>query len=53
MTAVDNAATSARIRLRRATGSQAAAFIAGLPLGMVLPAHLKVPAAFGRRNERR
>lgn len=42
--AVENLATSSRIRLRRACGSQATTFLAGLPLGMVLPSHLKVPA---------
>ncbi len=44
ITAVDNAATTSRLRLRRASGSQASSFIAALPLGMVLPEHLNVPA---------
>ncbi|MGI8411542.1 MAG: SCO6880 family protein [Solirubrobacteraceae bacterium] len=41
--AIDNLAATARITLRRAYGSQDSAFAAGLPLGLVLPAHLKVP----------
>src|SRR5690606_29278588 len=42
--AVDNLAATARLRLRPAYGSQDAAFAAGLPLGLVLPRHLRVPA---------
>lgn len=42
---VDNLGASARLRLRRVYGSQAAAFAAGLPAGVVLPYHLRVPAA--------
>jgi hypothetical protein len=42
--AVDNLAASARIMLRPVFGSQDSAFAAGLPLGLVLPAHLRVPA---------
>ncbi|MFW5421088.1 hypothetical protein J0910_31230 [Nocardiopsis sp. CNT-189] len=42
--AVDNLAATARLRLRTAYGSQDAAFAAGLPLGLVLPRHLRVPA---------
>ena len=41
---VDSLATSSRVVLRRAWGSQSAAFLAALPLGLVLPAHLRVPA---------
>jgi hypothetical protein len=40
---VDSLATSSRVVLRRAWGSQSAAFLAALPLGLVLPAHLRVP----------
>lgn len=43
--AVENLATTARLRLRRAYGAQSAAFAAGLPLGFVLPTHLRVPAS--------
>ncbi|NYI97337.1 SCO6880 family protein [Streptomonospora nanhaiensis] len=42
--AVDNLAASARLRLRRVYGAQDAAFAAALPLGLVLPRHLRVPA---------
>ena len=42
--AVDTLAAPARLRLRRMYGSQASAFAAGLPLGVVLPDHLNVPA---------
>ena len=41
---VDNLAASARITLRPVYGSQDSAFAAALPLGLVLPKHLKVPA---------
>lgn len=41
---VDSLATSSRVVLRRAWGSQSSAFLAALPLGLVLPAHLRVPA---------
>ena len=40
---VDSLGTTARIVLRRQWGSQASGFLAGLPLGLVIPAHLKVP----------
>ncbi len=43
--AIDNLSAGARILLRPVFGSQDSAFAAGLPLGLVLPAHLKVPAA--------
>lgn len=42
---VDNLGATARLRLRRVHGSQAAAFAAGLPVGIVLPYHVRVPAA--------
>lgn len=42
---VDSLATSSRIALRRVWGSQSAAFVAALPLGVVIPSHLKVPAS--------
>jgi hypothetical protein len=42
--AIDNLSATARITLRRVDGSQDSAFAAALPLGLVLPKHLKVPA---------
>lgn len=42
--AIDNLAATARIQLRPVYGSQDSAFAAALPLGVVLPRHLKVPA---------
>ncbi|XRQ08773.1 SCO6880 family protein [Actinomadura welshii] len=42
--AVDTLAAPARLRLRRMYGAQASAFAAALPLGIVLPDHLNVPA---------
>jgi hypothetical protein len=42
--AVEDLATTSRIRLRRAYGSQGSTFLAALPLGMVLPVHLRVPS---------
>ncbi len=42
--AIDTLAPPARVHLRRMYGSQAAAFVAALPLGVVLPDHLQVPA---------
>ena len=42
--AIDTLAPAARVQLRRMYGSQAAAFTAALPLGVVLPDHLQVPA---------
>ncbi|GAA4788344.1 SCO6880 family protein [Streptomyces ziwulingensis] len=41
--AVDNLAPAARIAVRPVYGSQAAAFAAALPLGVVLPLHTAVP----------
>jgi hypothetical protein len=42
--AIDNLSATARIALRPVYGSQDSAFAAALPLGLVLPKHLKVPA---------
>lgn len=42
--AIDNLSATARIRLRPVYGSQDSAFAAALPLGIVLPKHLRVPA---------
>ena len=42
--AIDNLAATARLRLRPVYGSQDSAFAAALPLGLVLPKHVKVPA---------
>lgn len=42
--AVDNLAATARLQLRPAYGAQDSAFLAGLPLGLVLSQHLKVPS---------
>jgi hypothetical protein len=42
--AIDHLAPTARIMLRPAYGSQDSAFAAALPLGLVLPGHLRVPA---------
>ena len=41
--ALDNLSASARIAVRRVYGSQSSAFAAALPLGLVLPKHLRVP----------
>lgn len=43
--AIDNLAATARLRLRPVYGAQASAFAAALPLGLILPKHLKVPAS--------
>lgn len=40
---IDNLSATARLVLRPVYGSQDSAFAAGLPLGLVLPKHLKVP----------
>lgn len=42
--AVDTLAAPSRVRLRRMYGAQSSAFAAALPLGVVLPDHLNVPA---------
>lgn len=44
--AVDNLGATARLRLRPVYGSQDSAFAAALPLGLVLPKHIKIPAEF-------
>lgn len=44
--ALDNLSASARILLRPVYGSQDSAFAAALPIGLVLPIHLRVPAEF-------
>jgi hypothetical protein len=41
--AVEVLAPPARIRLRRMYGSQASAFAAALPIGIILPEHVQVP----------
>jgi hypothetical protein len=41
---VDNLSATARLRLRPAYGAQDSAFAACLPLGLVLPKHLRVPS---------
>jgi hypothetical protein len=43
--AIGNLAPTARIALRPVWGSQDSAFAAALPVGLFLPAHLKVPEA--------
>jgi hypothetical protein len=43
--AIDNLAANARVQLRPVYGAQDSAFAATLPLGLVLPKHLQVPAA--------
>jgi hypothetical protein len=43
---VENLSNTARLRIRVAYGSQDSAFAAGLPLGIVLPKHLRVPIQF-------
>jgi len=42
--AIASLAATARLRLRPVYGAQDSAFAAALPLGLVLPKHLKVPA---------
>ncbi|WP_233515465.1 SCO6880 family protein [Marinitenerispora sediminis] len=42
--AIDNLSATARLRLRVVQGSQDSAFAGALPLGLVLPKHLRVPA---------
>lgn len=41
--AIDSLSASARLRMRPAYGSQDTAFAAALPLGIVLPRHVKMP----------
>jgi hypothetical protein len=47
--AIDHLAATARVQLRPVYGSQDSAFAAGLPLGLVLPEHLNVPAGIRNR----
>jgi hypothetical protein len=42
--AIDNLGATARVLLRPAYGSQDSAFVAALPLGIVMQSHLSVPA---------
>lgn len=42
--AIDNLAATARLKLRPVYGSQDSAFAAALPLGLVLPKHIKIPS---------
>lgn len=42
--AIDNLSATARLRIRVVHGSQDSAFAAALPLGLVLPKHLQMPA---------
>ncbi|WP_205570018.1 SCO6880 family protein [Actinomyces lilanjuaniae] len=42
--AIDNLSATVRLRLRPVYGSQDSAFAAALPLGLVLPKHVRVPA---------
>lgn len=46
---VDNLAATARVRLRPVYGAQHSGFAATLPLGLVLPKHLKIPTAIQER----
>lgn len=41
--AIDSLTAAARLRMRPAFGSQDSAFAAALPLGLVLPRHLRIP----------
>lgn len=47
--AVEHLGQSSRIGLRRAWRSQATAFVAGLPLGLVVPSHLRLPPEWRER----
>jgi hypothetical protein len=40
---VEQLGSAARIRFRRAWRAQETTFLAGLPIGLVLPAHLSIP----------
>jgi hypothetical protein len=50
--ALESLGGAARLRLRIATAQQHTAFAAGLPLGLVLPLHLKTPKAAKRKRNR-
>lgn len=41
--AIDSLSAAARLRMRPAYGSQDTAFAAALPLGIILPRHVKMP----------
>ncbi|WP_208545234.1 SCO6880 family protein [Rathayibacter sp. VKM Ac-2760] len=41
--AIDSLTSAARLRMRPAFGSQDSAFAAALPLGLILPRHLRIP----------
>ena len=45
LAAIANLAPTARVALRPVWGSQDSGFAAALPVGVFLPAHLKVPEA--------
>ena len=44
--AVEGLATTSRLVLRRAWRCQATTFLAGLPLGILLPQHLRISSEF-------
>jgi hypothetical protein len=46
---IDNLSATARLRLRPVYGAQDSAFAAGLPLGLVMPKHLRVPSEWQER----
>jgi hypothetical protein len=46
---IEHLGGASRIRLRRAWRAQAPTFTAGLPLGLVLPAHLRLPGDWRER----
>jgi hypothetical protein len=46
---IEHLGGASRIRLRRAWRSQAPTFTAGLPLGLVMPAHLRLPGDWRER----
>ncbi|MGL5829021.1 MAG: SCO6880 family protein [Angustibacter sp.] len=47
--AVDNLAATARLQLRLMQGAQDSAFACALPLGLVIPRHLKIPSSLKDR----
>ena len=47
--AIDTLAATARLRLRVVHGAQPAAFAAALPLGLILPKHVRGPATMRER----
>jgi hypothetical protein len=46
---VEHLGSASRVRLRRAWRSQATTFTAGLPLGLVVPAHIALPGEWRER----